>query len=351
MEFQNEFSPDSALQQPAPKPKNKIKQKLAYLTALTLLFSYAEMILPRFLPFFRLGLSNAVILLSLEIEAGPFILLAFLKAIASSLMGGTLFSPFFLLSLVQSVLSALTMRLLYKTISRKFLGIYGISILGSVVSAAAQLLLASLYLGQGTLALFGPMILFNAVSGVLTGVLSELLKKELGGKLPEAQELSLETEDKTAKKTTDKSVFSKKYIFLGLLLLSSCIAVFFVKKLWILGGMFLASLILQRVLGRKIFWLPHISLWLFVFVTGLFTPAGKVLFQFWNLSVTEGALLLALKKALVLSTLSALSQCATRLPLGHGTILGMSLEYYRAMSDKFRSQKGNIVKRLIKCLV
>lgn len=347
MEFQNDFTPDSALLKPAPKPENKIKQKLAYLTALTLLFSYAEMILPRFLPFFRLGLANAVILLSLEIEAGPFILLAFLKAIASSLMGGTLFSPFFLLSLVQSVLSALTMRLLYKTISRKVLGIYGISILGSVVSAAAQLLLASLYLGQGTLALFGPMILFNAVSGVLTGVLSELLKKELGGKLPEAQELSLETEEKT----TDKSVFSKKYIFLGFLLLSSCIAVFFVKKLWILGGMFLASLILQRVLGRKIFWLPHISLWLFVFVTGLFTPAGKVLFQFWNLSVTEGALHLALKKALVLSTLSALSQCATRLPLGHGTILGMSLEYYRAMSDKFRSQKGNIVKRLIKCLV
>ena len=115
--------------------------------------------------------------------------------------------------------------------------------------------------------------------------------------------------------------------------------------------MFIASLILQRLLGRKIFWLPHISLWLFVFVASLFTPIGKVLFQFWNLSVTEGALLLALKKALVLSTVSALSQCATRLPLGHGTTLGMSLEYYRTMSDKFRSEKGNIVKRLIKCLV
>ena len=95
MEFQNEFNPGSVLQKTASKPENKIKQKLAYLTALTLLFSYAEMILPRFLPFFRLGLSNAVILLSLEIEAGPFILLAFLKAIASSLMGEHCFLLFF----------------------------------------------------------------------------------------------------------------------------------------------------------------------------------------------------------------------------------------------------------------
>ena len=80
------------------------KNTLAYLWALTLLFSYAEMVLPRLVPFFRLGLANTVILLALDINFSSFIILSILKATAASLMGGTLFSPFFLISLLQSVL-------------------------------------------------------------------------------------------------------------------------------------------------------------------------------------------------------------------------------------------------------
>ena len=63
--------------------KNQKREQLAFLTALTLLFSYIEMILPRFVPFFRLGLANVVILLSLELYFGLFFLLALLKAVAS----------------------------------------------------------------------------------------------------------------------------------------------------------------------------------------------------------------------------------------------------------------------------
>ena len=89
-------------------------KSLAYLSAITLLLSYVEMILPRVVPFFRLGLANSVILLALDLDFGSFLILAVLKAAAASLMGGTLFSPFFLISLVQSVLSAIVMRLLYR---------------------------------------------------------------------------------------------------------------------------------------------------------------------------------------------------------------------------------------------
>ena len=97
------------------------REKIACLTALTLLFSYIEMLFPRILPFFKPGLSNIVILLSLEMNIFPFFLLSVLKAFASSLAGGILFSPFFLISLCQSVLSAFVMRLVYKTISKKLL--------------------------------------------------------------------------------------------------------------------------------------------------------------------------------------------------------------------------------------
>lgn len=135
-------------------------KSLAYLNAITLLLSYVEMILPRFVPFFRLGLANSVILLALDLDFGPFLILAVLKAAAASLMGGTLFSPFFLISLFQSVVSALVMRLLYKLISKKAVSIYGISIAGSAISAVIQIGLASLYIGNRTFSLLGPMLIF-----------------------------------------------------------------------------------------------------------------------------------------------------------------------------------------------
>ena len=107
--------------------QSRNKASLAYLCALTLLFSYAEMILPRVVPFFRLGLANTVILLALDINFGSFVILSILKATAASLIGGTLFSPFFLISLVQSLVSALVMRFLHKFISKKAISLYGIS--------------------------------------------------------------------------------------------------------------------------------------------------------------------------------------------------------------------------------
>ena len=342
-----------ALMESLNKPSGA-KHKLAYLTALTLLFSYAEMILPRFIPFFRLGLANTVMLLSIDIELSSFFLLAVLKAIAASLMGGTLLSPFFLISLLQSILSSLVMRFLHKTVSKKLLGIYGISVLGSALSALVQLVLASLYLGQGTMALSGPMLIFNSISGLITAAFSEILKNEMNGNLSDYFDKKISADD-SGPANEDQNTSSDKHPVSGVLfavfLLVFGISVFFVKNLYLLGFMFLTSLVLQHFSKRKIFWLPHLSLWFFIFITGVFSPSGKVIVHFWNISITKGALLLALQKALTLSTVSALSQCATSLKPDKNTLLGMSLDYYRNMSSKFREEKGDLIQRLIKSLV
>ena len=66
----------------------------------------------------------------------------------------------------------------------------------------------------------------------------------------------------------------------------------------------------------------------------------------WNISITQGALLLAARKALTLSTVSALSQCAVCLKPGRESLLGLSLEYFRKMSDRFRESQGSIIKRI-----
>lgn len=316
-------------------------KSLAYLCALTLLFSYAEMILPRIVPFFRLGFANTVILIALDIDFGSFIVLSVLKAVAASLMGGTLFSPFFLISLAQSLLSALVMRLLYKLISKKLLSLYGISIAGSAASALVQIGLASLYIGKGTFSLLGPMLIFNTISGALTAFLCEKLKLKENldfTKLPEA---------------TSSAHSQKKYeapalqIFLAILLLSISASIFFIKNLIVLACVFTLSLIAQKLCKRKIFLIPHISLWLFIFISMIFVPNGEVLFKFWIISITKGSLSLALQKALILSTVSALSQCAVCLKPGRNTLLGLSFEYYRLMINRFAEKDGSIINKII----
>lgn len=321
------------------------KASLAYLCALTLLFSYAEMILPRVVPFFRLGLANVVILLALDINLGSFIILSILKATAASLIGGTLFSPFFFISLVQSCVSALTMRFMYKFISKKVISLYGISVAGSTISAAVQISLASLYIGKGTFALLGPMLIFNTVSGFITALFSEKLGIKESIKLIEnaSQKNELRAQSSESEK---KSYRPLVQIFFALILIVASVSVFFIKNLIILAVALVISLLAQKLSKRKILILPHISLWLFVFISALFIPNGKVLFKLWNISVTQGAILIAAQKSLTLSTVSALSQCAVNLKPGKNTLLGQSLAFYRIMSNRFRKSEGSIIKKI-----
>ena len=319
-------------------------KSLPYLCALTLLFSYAEMILPRIVPFFRLGFANTVILIALDIDFGSFIVLSVLKAVAASLMGGTLFSPFFLISLAQSLLSSLVMRLLYKLISKKLLSLYGISIAGSAASALVQIGLASFYIGKGTFSLLGPMLIFNTISGALTAILCEKLqiKENLDfTKIPETEVASQSPQNRTT---------PALQIILAILLLSLSASIFFIKNLIVLICAFVLSLIAQKLCKRKIFFIPHLSLWLFIFISMIFVPNGEVLLKFWIISITKGSLSLALQKALILSTVSALSQCAVCLKPEKNTLLGLSFEYYRLMINRFTEKDDSIINKIIYAL-
>ena len=57
-------------------------------------------------------------------------------------------------------------------------------------------------------------------------------------------------------------------------------------------------------------------------------------------------MLIGIEKALKLSAVSALSQCAASLRPPENSLLGLSLAYYRKLSDRFRDTKGNPVARL-----
>lgn len=310
------------------------KNKIAYLGALTLLFSYAEMLLPRFTPFFRIGLGNIAILLAFDLNPLSFMLLTLIKAFASSLMAGTLFSPFFLISLGQSFFSGMMMYLLARLnrkCKNKLFSLYGISILGSAVSALIQIFLSTLYLGKGTYSLLGPMLLFSLFSGIITAFFSLILH------IPE-QAPNLIRKESVEKK--------QPVLLLALLILSASAAIFMIKNLIILSLALILALILQLISGRKIFIFPHISLWIFVVISTLFIPNGEVLIKIGTFSITKGSLIIGITKALKLSIVSALSQCAASLKPRGDRPLALVLAYFTALSNLFRSSQGNFIQKL-----
>ena len=310
------------------------KNKIAYLGALTLLFSYAEMLLPRFTPFFRIGLGNIAILLAFDLNPLSFMLLTLIKAFASSLMAGTLFSPFFLISLGQSFFSGMMMYLLAR-LNRKckniLFSLYGISILCSAVSALIQISLRTLFLGKGTYSLLGPMLLFSLFSGIITAFFSLILH------IPE-QAPNLIRKENVEKK--------QPVLLLALLILSASAAIFMIKNLIILSLALILALILQLISGRKIYIFPHISLWIFVVISTLFIPNGEVLIKIGTFSITKGSLIIGITKALKLSIVSALSQCAASLKPRGDRPLALVLAYFTALSNLFRSSQGNFIQKL-----
>lgn len=314
------------------------KNRIAYLSALTLLFSYAEMLLPRFVPFFRLGLGNIAILLAFNLSLPSFLILTVFKAITASLMAGTLFSPFFLISLGQSVVSGFVMFLMAKLNSKtnnRLFSIYGISTAGAAISAVIQIILSSLYLGEGTAALLGPMLLFSIFSGVLTAVLSQILH------IPEITPDLIRSESPKKQNNT---------LLLAILILAAVIAVFMINNIIILGIALILAVIFQILSGRKFLILPHISLWIFVIISCLFVPNGKVLYKLGNFSITQGALILGITKSLKLSSVTALSQCAASLRLSGNNFISLILAYFSGLNNEMRNIEGNIIVKLSKTL-
>ena len=306
------------------------KNRIAYLASLTLLFSYAEMLLPKFFPFFKIGIGNIVILLALTLDFPSFLLLTIIKALSSSIMGGTLISPFFLISLSQSVISGLIMYFFFK-IRSKWLSIYGISIIGSSVSSLVQIILSTLYLGHETLRFLGPMLIFALFSGIITAILSKFLK------IPkEAPSISFVKEESN----------KVKVIILSTIILSSTIIIFMIKNIWILLAALIISFTCQILSKRRILILAHLSIFVFVIFISLLTPSGEILFSISSFNITLGSLLEGVKKALRLSTASALSQCAASLRPSNKNIVGLTLTYYRGLSDKFINTKGKVFKRI-----
>ena len=314
------------------------KEKIAWYSSLSLLMSYAELLIPRFLPFLRLGLANSIILLALDFSFKDFFFLLIFKSLAGSFISGTLFSPFFIISFFQSIASGLLMYVMKRGMN-KFFSLYGISIAGAGISALVQVFLAALYLGNQVYYVLWIMLVFSILSGFITALICE--KLIVNKNTPEIIINSLKNNTENNKKSLFLSIFSVILII---------IFTFITKNLIILALMLASAFIFQTLCKRRIYLLPHISLWLFILILSLFTGEGKILFKRSIITIYQDSLIEGLSKALKLSIVMAVSQGAASLRPNSASILSLILLYFSSLAESFNKQKGSLIVKINACL-
>ena len=152
------------------KSPTRRRDLIALLGALCLFLSAIEYMIPKPIPFLRVGIANVPILLSLDILPAPLLLLVvLLKVLGQGLIGGTIFSYVFLFSAVGSFTSGLSM-LLFRRIFKTRMSLIGIGVLGALCSNTAQIVLARLLIfGEGAWLIAPPFLALGTITAILLG--------------------------------------------------------------------------------------------------------------------------------------------------------------------------------------
>jgi len=278
------------------KPQDLLKQT-AFLGALCLFFATLEYLFPKPVPFFRIGLANLPILLSLKILPFPYlILLALLKVLGQGLINGTLASYVILFSFFGTFLSLFAMYSVHRIPGLSFIGI---SIVGSVFSNAAQVVLSILIVfGSNASYIIPYFFTIGLISGTAMGIFANwfsvksewyhaLVNKQIF-KIPEKENLQNKTRpEKKSKDYIATFLHPQIRFFIGLLLL---IPLFF-QEVLILKLIHVLTLgILCKLSGKRIYYIYFLNLLIWITIFQLLSPFGQVLVDLKIITITKGAL-------------------------------------------------------------
>lgn len=306
-----------------PLPSDR-KRLLAYLTALSLFFAVAENMLVHPVPFLRYGFAVIPLLFALPLLSfKEYMLLLAGKWLASTLSQGTLLSPFSIIALSSTLASGLIMYILYKAAGR-YISVYTISLVSSIVSAFTQVYAASLFLGDAVIRLLFVMLPVSEITGLVTAFLSRRLALRED---PPSLSGSDEREDD---------------IFLIILHLAFALFSFFVKSAPVLLMLFITAIACSCLQKRKVLWINYIVTFAAVVFCNLLSPNGEVLFSF----ITRGALEDGMIKALRLIVLVAISQSFASLRIKGGEFLSQVFAYNSAFLSAFGRKGENVWRRL-----
>jgi len=356
---------------------NNYAKNLALFGALCLFLSAAEYMIPKPLPFMRVGLSNLPVMLACDIfPLRAFLVLICVKILGQALITGTLFSYIFLFSMAGTLLSALLMFILRRALKNR-ISFTGIGTAGALISNISQLTLAYYFIFGENIRFITPVFL---TAGLLTGIALGVFCEIFAGRSSwykniksghESAEKNIINYEKIKvsfypAKSADKreqavlkgwrkraldfydSISAKDMFIAGFFMLS---AVIFNPSTKYRVIQFLFFLLLVFLSGKRVNLFITFFVTIFIIVFNLLIPYGQVLFSAGIFKITKGALEAGVHRAFTLQALIMLSKLTIKkdlkLPGTFGILLSESLVIFSAlMSEKPRLNKGNIIKNI-----
>lgn len=311
--------------------------------ALCFLGSTIEYLIPKPLPFLRLGIANAPLVLALGIlPAKAFFYLAFIKVLGQALLSGTLFSFIFLFSFTGTMCSCLAMFTLHRLLKHR-IGDAGLCTAGALFSNVAQLLLAGKSaFGEQVLIIAPVFLAVGTVTSFFLGICISYFKfhskwyEKISSCDPADRIISLpEKPDKTA-----CGVLTKRDYFIIIF----CMLVWgslFLQNFPVRAAAFAISFFLIIKTGKKIR-LPAVFTFLIIILFNLILPSGRIIFQLGKFAVTETALKDGLEKAFLFEGscfISSFLLSRNYFSLKKNNLINQSLALFAAMQDSLKSEK------------
>ncbi|MDD4219964.1 MAG: Gx transporter family protein [Sphaerochaetaceae bacterium] len=158
---------------PSSSPKVRI-EFVALLAACALFLSTVEYLIPKPVPFMRIGLANLPLIIGLGLlTKREYILLALLKVLGQGLITGTIFSYIILFSIAGTFASTLLMYIVYRFF-KQWVSLIGVSIAGAMASNVAQLTLSQyLLFGAAAKLIAPPFLVVGLISSIILGVFAQ----------------------------------------------------------------------------------------------------------------------------------------------------------------------------------
>ncbi len=285
--------------------------------ALCFFLSTIEFVIPKPLPFLRLGIANIPLIVAADFfTPAAYFLLVFVKIIAQGIIGGTFFSWVFVFSAAGTMTSAAIMFLLKRALKTKISAV-GLSVAGSFASNIAQLAVARAWIFGESISAVMPLLLGAGVAtGFAVGLLTEFfaqqslwlrkIKKQIKlNNVNLAASAAQGIEAASCKDKRKKRVLAALRIAVGFSFIVTvaffgnvaCRAAFF--------AFFYAALCLAGKRPRAV---PVIVSMLAITAFNLFPPRGEILSEFAGLKIAKGSLVASLSRAFFFEDLIFISR-------------------------------------------
>jgi len=331
---------------PLTRPPGKtLLEKVSLLGGLCFFLSTLEYMIPKPLPFIRLGLANFPLLLALDtLPFNYFALLAALKIAGQALISGTLFSYVFLFSLGGTAVSSLLMYAMRKCLGKKRISLVGVSAAGAMAFNAVTLAMAYYFVfGKSILYAAVPILALGIVTGTLLGFLCEyFIRRSKWYNNPDAPNISEDLAIPALKPrvmNARERFCAKNFSSLDLAIAGLCMipALLFNQDTYMRLVQFLFFSFIALLSGKKINPLITLTIMLAIVFFNLLVPYGELLHSIGPLKITSGALLSGLRRAVTLEGLFMLSRFCIRsdlaFPGAFGKLAGESLRIFSHLAE------------------